>query len=113
MSHLARKDLVNSLQDICHHGRHGSLVVMDLIGKYLSHNCFLPELQGWDGFPEPLQFGLMTMALVISDVGWMWYCTPRANIIELQLGYALSTLEYEMQQGWSCGHGLIAVLRIG
>lgn len=55
----------------------------------------------------------MTMALVISDVGWIWYCTPRANIIEPQLGYALSTLEYEMEQGWDCGHGLIAVLRIG
>ncbi|XTZ12803.1 MAG: hypothetical protein ACP8RL_03845 [cyanobacterium endosymbiont of Rhopalodia inflata] len=41
----------------------------------------------------------MTMARVISDVGWMWYCTPRANIIEPQLGYARSTLEYEMQQG--------------
>ncbi|XTZ11040.1 MAG: hypothetical protein ACQZ3N_04080 [cyanobacterium endosymbiont of Rhopalodia yunnanensis] len=81
---------------------------MDLIGRYLSHNCFLPELQRWDGFPEPLQFGLMTMARVISDVGWMWYCTPRANIIEPQLGYALSTLEYEMQQ--RCGYGLVVVM---
>ena len=34
LSHLARKDLVNLLQDICHHGKQGSLVVMDLIGRY-------------------------------------------------------------------------------
>ncbi|MGP0128495.1 MAG: hypothetical protein ACTMUB_04270 [cyanobacterium endosymbiont of Rhopalodia musculus] len=34
LSHLARKDLVHLLQDICHQGRHGSLVVMDLIGRY-------------------------------------------------------------------------------
>ncbi|WGT67399.1 hypothetical protein [cyanobacterium endosymbiont of Epithemia clementina EcSB] len=79
----------------------------------LSHDFSLPELQGWDDFPKPLQFALMTMDRVISDVSWMWYCDPRANIIEPQLGYALSTLEYEMQQGWGCGHGLIAVLKIG
>ena len=78
----------------------------------LSHNYSLPELQGWDDFPKPLQFALMTMDRVISDVGWMWYGDPRANIIEPQLGYSLRTLEYEMQQGWGCGHGLIAVLKI-
>ena len=34
LSHLARKDLVTLLEDICHHGKDGSVVVMDLIGRY-------------------------------------------------------------------------------
>ena len=88
-------------------------ILIEFTRHRLSHDCHLPELQGWDDFPKPLQFALMTMDRVISDVGWMWYCDPRASIIEPQLGYALRTLEYEMQQGWGCGHGLIAVLKIG
>ena len=87
-------------------------ILVEFTQYRLSHSYFLPELQGWDGFSKSLQFALMTMDRVISDVSWMWHCDPRANIIEPQLGYALRTLEYEMQQGWGCGHGLIAVLRI-
>lgn len=34
LSHLARQDLVKLLEDVCHHGKDGSLVVMDLIGRY-------------------------------------------------------------------------------
>ena len=78
----------------------------------LSHNFSLPELKEWDAFPNPLQFSLMTIDRVIADVGWMWYGDPRANIIEPQLGYALRTLEYDMQQGWGCGHGLVAILKL-
>lgn len=78
----------------------------------LWHSLSLTELGGWDNFPKPLQFSLMTIDRVIADVGWMWYGDPRANIIEPQLGYALRTLEYEMQQGLGCGHGLVAILRI-
>ncbi len=78
----------------------------------LGDNMALSNLEGWDSFPKALQFNLMTIDRVIADVGWMWYGDPRANIIEPQLGYALRTLEYEMQQGMGCGHGLVAILKI-
>jgi hypothetical protein len=42
----------------------------------------------------------------------MGYGEPRANIIEPQLGYALRSLEINMQQGIGCGHGLVAFLKI-
>ncbi len=78
----------------------------------LCNKIHLTDLEDWDQFPKPLQFALMTMDRVIADVGWMWYGDPRANIIEPQLGYALRTLEYEMQTGMGCGHGLLAILKV-
>ncbi len=87
-------------------------VVVEYCQQRLWQRCSLIELKGWDDFTKPLQFALMTVDRAIADVSWMWYGDPRANIIEPQLGYALRTLEYEMQQGWGCGHGLVAILRI-
>ena len=87
-------------------------VLVGYCQQRLCHSFSLTELEGWDEFPKPLQFSLMTIDRVIADVGWMWYGDPRANIIEPQLGYALRTLEYEMQQGLGCGHGLVAILKI-
>lgn len=87
-------------------------IVVEYCQLRLQQRSSLTELQGWDKFGKPLQFALMTVDRVIADVGWMWHGDPRANIIEPQLGYALRTLEYEMQQGWGCGHGLVAILKI-
>jgi SAM-dependent methyltransferase len=87
-------------------------ILVEFCRHRLFHNISLTELERWDEFPKSLQFALMTMDRVIADVGWMWYGDPRANIIEPQLGYALRTLEYEMQQGMGCGHGLVAILKI-
>lgn len=78
----------------------------------LHRQVSLIAMEGWEDFPSPLQFALMTIDRVISDVGWMWFGDPRANIIEPQLGYALRGLEYQMQQGLGCGHAMVAVLRI-
>lgn len=86
-------------------------VVVEYCQQRLWERCSLTQLEGWDDFTKPLQFALMTIDRVIADVGWMWYGDPRANIIEPQLGYALRTLEYEMQQGRGCGHGLVAILK--
>lgn len=87
-------------------------VVVEYCQQRLWQRRSLIELKGWDDFTKPLQFALMTVDRAIADVSWMWYGDPRANIIEPQLGYALRTLEYEMQQGWGCGHGLVAILKI-
>ncbi|MGC9504929.1 class I SAM-dependent methyltransferase [Baaleninema sp.] len=86
-------------------------VVVEYCQQRLWERCSLTQLEGWDDFAKPLQFALMTIDRVIADVGWMWYGDPRANIIEPQLGYALRTLEYEMQRGRGCGHGLVAILK--
>jgi SAM-dependent methyltransferase len=86
--------------------------VVEYCQQRLWQRSSLTQLEGWDKFTKPLQFALMTIDRVIADVGWMWYGDPRANIIEPQLGYTLRTLEYEMQQGWGCGHGLVAILKI-
>ncbi|TVQ45684.1 MAG: class I SAM-dependent methyltransferase [Gloeocapsa sp. DLM2.Bin57] len=87
-------------------------IVVEYCQKRLWKRCSLIELEGWDEFPKPLQFALMTVDRAISDVSWMWHGDPRANIIEPQLGYALRTLEYETQQGYGCSHGLLAILKI-
>jgi hypothetical protein len=34
-------------------------------------------------------------------------------VVEPQLAYVLQRLEYSLQKGLGCGHGLLAVLRIG
>ena len=87
-------------------------ILVDYTQKRLRNEIQLTDLRDWDEFPKPLHFALMTMDRVIADVGWMWYGDPRANIIEPQLGYALRTLEYEMQTGMGCGHGLLAILQV-
>lgn len=87
-------------------------ILVEYCQQRLCNNLYLTDLEGWDKFPKPLHFALMTIDRVIADVGWMWYGDPRANIIEPQLGYALRTLEYEMQSGMGCGHGLVAILKI-
>ena len=87
-------------------------VVVEYCQQRMWRSCSLIELSGWSDFTKPLQFALMTVDRAIADVSWMWYGDPRANIIEPQLGYALRTLEYEMQRGWGCGHGLLAILKI-
>ncbi|MGK7917049.1 MAG: hypothetical protein AB4038_16140, partial [Prochloraceae cyanobacterium] len=87
-------------------------VVVEYCQQRLWRRCSLIALSGWDDFTKPLQFALMTVDRVIADVSWMWHGDPRANIIEPQLGYALRTLEYDMQQGYGCGHGLVAILKI-
>lgn len=87
-------------------------VAVEYCQERLMQRSSLREIAGWDDFSKSLQFALMTIDRVIADVGWMWYGDPRANIIEPQLGYALRTLESEMQQGWGMGHGLVAILKI-
>ncbi|MEA5512482.1 class I SAM-dependent methyltransferase [Nodularia sp. UHCC 0506] len=87
-------------------------ILVSYTQKRLCNEIQLTDLRDWDEFPKPLHFALMTMDRVIADVGWMWYGDPRANIIEPQLGYALRTLEYEMQTGMGCGHGLLAILQV-
>ena len=38
--------------------------------------------------------------------------TPRASLVEPQLGYCLRELEMGLQKGLGCGHGLVAIFEI-
>lgn len=73
----------------------------------------LVSMPGWREFPPALQLALMTIDRIIDSVAWIDVGDIRANIIEPQLGYALRRLEYALQRGLGCGHGLVAVLRVG
>ena len=70
------------------------------------------KLTNWRSFPPQLQIAIMTIDRVIDTVAWMRMGDPRANIIEPQLGYALRSLEMELQEGRGRGHGLIGVIDI-
>lgn len=72
----------------------------------------LVEMPGWREFPAPLQLSLMTIDRVIDSVAWIDYSDVRANIIEPQIAYVLRGMQYHMQEGLGCGHGLVALLRI-
>ena len=87
-------------------------MVVEYCQQLLWQRCSLIELKGWADLAKPLQLALMTVERARAAVSWMCYDDPRANLIEPQLGYALRTLEYEMQQGAGCGHGLVAILKI-
>jgi hypothetical protein len=73
----------------------------------------LVALDGWRTYPPALQTALMTMDRLIDSVSWICLGDVRANILEPQLAYVLQQLEYAMQRGWGCGHGLVVVLQVG
>lgn len=70
-------------------------------------------LDGWRSFPPALQEALVTMDRVVGSASVIDVGDTRANVVEPQLAYVLQRLEYALQEGLGCGHGLLAVLRIG
>jgi hypothetical protein len=70
-------------------------------------------LDGWRSFPPALQEALMTTDRVVESASVIDVGDTRANVVEPQLAYVLQRLEYTLQEGLGCGHGLLAVLRIG
>ena len=73
----------------------------------------LVALEGWQDFPPALQLALMTMDRIVDSISWIDIGDIRANILEPQLAYVLQRLENSLQRGLGCGHGLVAILRIG
>lgn len=66
----------------------------------------LPEI------PPPLRSSLSTMRNLARAAARMKIGNPRASIVEPQLGYCFRELEMGLQQGWGCGHGLVAVFEV-
>lgn len=70
-------------------------------------------IEGWESFPAPLQDALRTMDRVVASASAIDVGDTRANVVEPQLAYVLQRLEHTLQKGLGCGHGLLAVLRVG
>lgn len=67
----------------------------------------------WASFPPALQQAMLTMNRVVDSASVIDVADTRANLVEPQLAYVLQRLEHTLQEGLGCGHGLLAVLRIG
>lgn len=73
----------------------------------------LVDLEGWREYRPELQMALMTIDRIIDGVAWIDVGDVRANVIEPQLAYVLRRMQHQLQEGRGCGHGLVAILRIG
>jgi len=87
-------------------------ILTDFCQKRMEENASIVELEDWPEYSTNLQLALMNIDRIITDIEWMKYGEPRANIIEPQLGYALRSLEINTQKGIGCGHGLVAILKV-
>jgi SAM-dependent methyltransferase len=67
------------------------------------------------GGPVPivLQQGMQAIAETARHLAWFDPGDPEANLLQPQLGLLLRQLEYHLQRGLGCGHGLLAVLQLG
>lgn len=87
--------------------------VVDFTVERLRRDIDPAGLDGWAGFPRPLQHALQTMNQVVQGASMIDVGDTRANVVEPQLAYVLQRLEQTLQEGLGCGHGLVAVVRIG
>lgn len=62
--------------------------------------------------PMVVKRALSTMKKVVRAAAGTRIGTPRASLVEPQLGYCLRELEMGLQKGLGCGHGLVAVFEI-
>jgi hypothetical protein len=62
--------------------------------------------------PLSLKKALVAMKHVVKAAGKIKTGTPRASLIEPQLGYCLRDLEAGIQRGLGCGHGIVAVFEV-
>ena len=88
--------------------------VIDFTLKRLTHGRVdLVALDDWGQFTPELRLALMTMDRVVESASAIDVGDTRADIVEPQLAHVLQRLEHTLQEGLGCGHGLLAVLRIG
>ncbi len=62
--------------------------------------------------PSPLRRTLSVMKKAVRTATGVKIGTPRASLVEPQLGYCLRELETGLQKGLGCGHGLVAIFEI-
>lgn len=78
--------------------------------KALLDESRLPEALA--EMPLPLRRAIRAMKGVMKAAAKMGMGNPRASLVEFQLGYCLRELEMGLQQGWGCGHGLVAIFEV-
>jgi len=78
--------------------------------KALLEQSAPPEIPA--GTPVVVRKALNTMKKVVRVAVGARIGTPRASLVEPQLGYCLRELEMGLQKGLGCGHGLVAVFKI-
>ena len=64
------------------------------------------------GTPVVVRKALSTMRKVVRVAAGTRIGTPRASLVEPQLGYCLRELEMGLQRGLGCGHGVVAIFEI-
>jgi SAM-dependent methyltransferase len=62
--------------------------------------------------PAAVRRALSAMKTVVRVAAGTKIGTPRASLVEPQLGYSLRELEMGLQKGLGCGHGLVAIFEI-
>ncbi len=62
--------------------------------------------------PLSLRKSLSAMKDIVKAAAKMKIGNARASLVEPQLGYCLRELEMRLQQGWGCGHGLVAIFEV-
>ena len=63
--------------------------------------------------PASLQVGMEALIEQSKRLAWFNPGDPEANLLQPQFGLLLRQLEFHMQRGLGCGHGLLAVLELG
>jgi SAM-dependent methyltransferase len=87
--------------------------VIDFTLARMSRRIDPGTLPGWPSFTPALKAALATMDQVVGSAGTIDVGDTRADVVEPQLAYVLQRLELTLQGGLGCGHGLLAVLRVG
>jgi SAM-dependent methyltransferase len=62
--------------------------------------------------PMVLEGGMQVIADAARNLAWFDPGDPEANLLQPKFGLLLRQLEFHMQRGLGCGHGLVAVLTI-
>ena len=85
------------------------------------HACFadtgnapevLAQVERENDLPPSVRESLEGLVQQASGIGWLKVGDPRSQALEPQFGLILRQLEFLMQRGLGCGHGLMAVLEL-
>jgi len=90
--------------------------LVDWFGRLISNDHpIAPADLCATGGPVPVVFqeGLDALVEQAKRLAWFNPGDPEANLLQPQFGLLLRQLEFHMQRGLGCGHGLLAVLELG
>lgn len=89
--------------------------VVGWFGELLADGRAQPpeELCGEHGpIPAALLQGMQSITATARNLAWFDPGDPEANLLQPQLGLLLRQLEFQLQRGLGCGHGLLAVVQL-